>query len=158
MWCWRKASKKKELGNTVVHRNFETKTDDSYCFGENTYTGEAVFTPLRCPTHLKELGIFKCPSNDNQENKSRLTIFWCDESLMMVHWPLFILPRKNRVWFHGKRSSNKLWWFSSNLKEKFLSSESFPCSMSLSRTIGKIEKSKEANSRSSIKNCPFWNP
>jgi carotenoid cleavage dioxygenase len=94
-----KGEQKEGLWNTVVHRNFETKTDDSYCFGENTYTGEAVFTPLDANSP-EGVGYLLNVVYDTKENKSRLTIFDAmkvsDGPLATVH-----LPRRIEYDFHG---------------------------------------------------------
>jgi len=144
------ASKKKDFWNTVVHRKiWDGKQDDSLLFWRNTFnTGEGRLTPFRlAKTHLEGVGNFLNVVYDLPKEQKQIDYFDAIESLRMVHWPLFHLPRKNRY----DSMETQIAWTSQQNFSRILS-----LSMSLSRRSGQNwKKSKEANPRSSIKNLSF---
>ncbi|WP_103924739.1 carotenoid oxygenase family protein [Algoriphagus boritolerans] len=87
------------LWNTLIHHNFETGKEQRYWFGEDCYTGEAVFTPKHADSPEGE-GYLMNVVYDTKENKSRLTIFDAMEvdkgPIATVH-----LPRRIEYDFHG---------------------------------------------------------
>lgn len=93
------AEQNEGLWNTVVHLNFETGKEQSYCFGKDCYTGEAVFTP-KSPDSPEGVGYLMNIVYNTQENKSRLTLFDAMEvdkgPIATVH-----LPRRIEYDFHG---------------------------------------------------------
>jgi carotenoid cleavage dioxygenase len=93
------AEQKEGLWNTLVHRDFSTGKNDSYSFGKNCFTGEAVFTPKEKDSP-EGVGYLLNVVYDTLANKSRLTIFDAmkvsDGPIATVH-----LPRRIEYDFHG---------------------------------------------------------
>nr|MBS0037237.1 carotenoid oxygenase family protein [Saprospiraceae bacterium] len=92
-------NQKNGLWNTVVHRDFELEKDDMYCFGENYYTGEALFTPKFDDSPEGE-GFLLNLVYDLKANKSKLTIFDA-ENVSRGPIATVQLPRRVEYDFHG---------------------------------------------------------